>query len=179
MSRLIDGVVLSAAVAVAAHWSGLLLIVGTHPVPGWAPGGALLGVALIVGLSRRSAPARPGPNRWRWALALLTLIGCLAGGLADAFARYHLLEPYGPGGCRAVARETAFLFAGSGQVYTGHVIGPMGIAWRGTSWTADDGHRPIAAGDYELSWGFGGGSLVVEGSDGDPVWPALHGVDCG
>lgn len=46
------------------------------------------------------------------------------------------------------------------------------------SWTADDGIRPIADGSYELKWGLTEGTLLVRGSNGNPVWPALHGVSC-
>jgi hypothetical protein len=178
------GLIVVAAMAVAAHGCGLLLIAGAHVVPGWALGAALLVAALIAGPTRSSSgpagtAATTGSPRWMRALTSLTVVGCLVGGAADVSASYHLLKPAGPGGCRAVVRETAFLFAGSGAVYTGYVAGPIGAAWRGSSWTADDGYRPIADGTYELRWGLGGGILVVSGTDGNPVWPALHDVDCG
>ncbi|WP_433789204.1 hypothetical protein [Actinoplanes sp. CA-252034] len=168
--------VLLAAAALVAHWCGLMLLVGSRMVPGWASGAALLGAALVA---RRAEPTSTGRDRWRWALGSLTAVGCLLSGGTDVFATYHLLDPAGPGGCRAFARETAILFAGGGEVYTGYAVGPVGVAWEGSSWTADDGYRPIAAGTYRLTWGLGGGSLVVEGTGGNPVWPALHGVDCG
>ena len=179
-----------AAVAVVGHWCGLLLIVDAHAVPGWALGGALLVAALTIRLAGRRARrygqtrtgATTGFGRGRRALttvASLTVVGCVLSGLADVPATYQVLRPAGPGGCRAVVRETAFLFAGGGDVYTGYVIGPIGVARRGSSWTADDGYRPVAAGTYRLSWGTGGGSLAVEGTDVDPVQPALHEVGCG
>lgn len=173
-----------AAVVVAAGWSGLLLVVGGRVVPGWALGGVLLVASLTPGLFRRRVrePA-PGPRdagrRPGWALTLLTVGTALAGALGalnDLSATYHVLTPDGPGGCRAVARETSFLFAGSGAVYE---VGPVGIGRRVGSWTADDGYRPIASGTYELTWGTDGGVLNVSGRGGDPVWPALHEVDCG
>lgn len=177
--------------AVVGHWSGLLFILGTHALPGWAPGGALLLAASAVSIAnrpaRRSGPAKTGEptggasrrRRARALLTSLTVLGCLLGGLTDAAATYHLLKPAGPAGCRAIVRETAFLFAGGGNVYAGFVVGPIGVAWRGSSWAADDGYRPVAAGTYSLTWGLGGGSLIVHGTTGNPVWPALHEVDCG
>jgi len=43
--------------------------------------------------------------------------------------------------------------------------------------TLDDTH-PIASSTYELRWGAENGNLSVNGSDVDPVWPALHEIDC-
>ncbi|GIE82504.1 hypothetical protein Aph02nite_84540 [Actinoplanes philippinensis] len=177
--------IVSAAVAVAAYWGGLLVVVGTTAVPGWAAGAALLLVALAAGIAgrwrRRAAPAPPatGARRWRWVLSSLTVLGCLTGALADAVATYHPLKPADAGGCRAVARETAFLFAGSGEVYAGRALGPISVLRRSSSWTADDGYQPIAAGAYRLTWAPGGGSLVIDDTGVNPVWPALHEVDCG
>jgi hypothetical protein len=178
------GCAVLAAVVVAAGWSGLLLMVGGRVVPGWALGGALLVVSSATGLFRRrvrgSAPGPDGADRIpRWARTLLTVVtalGSALGALNDLSATYHVLTPDGPGGCRAVARETSFLFAGSGEVYE---VGPVGIGRRVGSWTADDGYRPIASGTYELTWGTDGGVLNVSGRGGDPVWPALHEVGCG
>ncbi|SCL64287.1 hypothetical protein GA0070606_3942 [Micromonospora citrea] len=172
-----------AAVVVAAGWSGLLLVVGGRVVPGWALGGVLLVASWTLALFRRRVRASAsGPaaraHRSRWALTLLTVLtaaGSALGGLNDLSTTYHVLTPDGPGGCRAVARETAFLFAGSGAVYE---VGRVGIGRRVGSWTADDGYRPIAAGTYELTWGADSGVLNVSGRSGDPVWPALHKIGC-
>ncbi|MGW4498490.1 hypothetical protein ACWENR_07720 [Micromonospora sp. NPDC004336] len=177
------GCAVLAAVLVAAGWSGLLLVVGGRVVPGWALGGALLVVSWALLLFRRRVRASsPGPAATgrgpRWALTLLTVLtalGSALGGLNDLSTTYHVLTPDGPGGCRAVARETAFLFAGSGAVYE---VGRVGIGRRVGSWTADDGYRPIAEGTYELTWGADGGMLTVSGRSSDPVWPALHEVGC-
>ncbi|MFV2118338.1 hypothetical protein ACE14D_07780 [Streptomyces sp. Act-28] len=66
---------------------------------------------------------------------------------------YRVLRPAGPGGRTAVVREASFLLAGDGEVYA---VGRTGLALgESGSWTVDDGHRPIEAGTYELSWGPG------------------------
>ncbi|MCU1633404.1 MAG: hypothetical protein JWM61_2056 [Micrococcaceae bacterium] len=43
---------------------------------------------------------------------------------------------------------------------------------------SDDGIRPIDNEQYELSWGLGGGALLVYGDGRNPVYPSLHEVDC-
>lgn len=110
------------------------------------------------------------------ALIIVTAgLGTAVRAAADLGTNYQVLEPEGPGGCKAVVREAATLFAGSGALYP---VGISGIGWRASSWTADDGYRPIAAGSYELRWSQDGGSLMVHGRATDPVWPALHVVRC-
>lgn len=56
-------------------------------------------------------------------------------------------------------------------------MGQSGIGRRESSWSTDDGYRPIAAGSYDLHWGDAGGVLTVHG-DIDPVWPEVHEVHC-
>ncbi|MYW34300.1 hypothetical protein GT040_34760 [Streptomyces sp. SID2119] len=64
--------------------------------------------------------------------------------------------------------------------WTDALVVAGGVAWKPTgSWTADDGIRPIAGGSYELKWGLKEGTLLIRGSNANPVWPALHGVSCG
>lgn len=75
-----------------------------------------------------------------------------------------------------MVRETSFLFAGSGEVYA---VGASGIGWTRSSWTADDGYEPVASGTYELHWSADGGTLTVNGTTTNPVWPSLHELDCG
>ncbi|MFF0445699.1 hypothetical protein ACFYT4_04615 [Streptomyces sp. NPDC004609] len=172
--------------AAAVGWSGVLLVVAGHVIPGWTVSATLLVVTLILmgvlAVRRRSAagPApscpRARPAFVRGLLAAAAGLGSVVGGLNDLGAQYHVLRPTGPGGCTAVVREESFLLAGSGAVYA---VGPTGIAWRESgSWRADDGYRPVASGSYELSWSRTGGVLVVSGTMVDPVYPGLHSVDC-
>ncbi|MER7420983.1 hypothetical protein ABT346_30095 [Micromonospora peucetia] len=180
------GCVLLAAVVVAGGWSGLLLVAAGHVVPAWALSGALLVAPQIPGLARRFVRRwayesdDAGRNvRRPWVLTLLTVlagVGTVLGAVGDATATYHVLAPNGPGGCRAAVRESSFLFSGNGDVYA---VGAIGIGWRVSSWTADDGYTPVASGTYELTWGTDSGVLIVGGRGVDPVWPALHEVDCG
>ncbi|MCX5376213.1 hypothetical protein [Streptomyces sp. NBC_00091] len=183
--------VLCAVLAAVAGWSDLVLVVPGWVVPHWVVAGLLLAVSVAVrvfrrmrALSRRpAAPAAPAAGRGaqaaRWAaLALPTgaaVLGIGLGGLGDLGADYRVLEPAGPDGCRAVVRETSFLKAGSGELYA---VKGVGLAFKSSSWIVDDGGRPIAAGLYELTWGHEDGALDIHGRAGDPVMPALHGVDC-
>ncbi|MEU0380258.1 hypothetical protein ABZ093_23535 [Streptomyces cyaneofuscatus] len=113
------------------------------------------------------APGRAAaPSTYRWAA-----VGCAV--LAGAIGWTDALAVVG----RAVVREASFLLAGSGQVFA---VGTGGVGWKPMgSWTADDGIRPIAAGSYELKWAPKEGTLLIHGSNANPVWPALHGVSCG
>ncbi|MEU9125261.1 hypothetical protein AB0C96_36420 [Streptomyces sp. NPDC048506] len=167
-------------------WSSVLLVVAGLVIPGWLVSSALLFVLLVLVLVRavmrrtvasEAAKRRSLPTRLAFALmAGAAGLGSALGAVSDLGADYRILEPQGPDGCRAVTREVSFLFAGSGDVYA---VGASGIGWRTSSWTADDGGRPIATGSYTLHWGLGGGVLTVSGSAGNPVWPSLHDVDCG
>ncbi|NYI04709.1 hypothetical protein [Allostreptomyces psammosilenae] len=173
------------SLAVAANWSGLLLVVAEHVVPHWALGLVLLSVSLLLlrtpaarGLSvTDEAVLRGRPSRLFIAvLAAAAGLGSACGALGDLTADYHVLEPKGPGGCRAVVRESSFLFSGSGEVY---VVGASEVGWHATSsWMADDGYTPIAFGAYELSWDVQGGVLSINTMSGDPVWPSVHTLTC-
>jgi len=183
---------LLAVVVVVGSWNGLLLIVARHVIPGWVVGNTLIVATLLLMLVgamwRRGEPSsgrRPDlrtavrrPTSWLLVLsAVIAVLGNTLGAADDLIsgAAYHVLEPSGPGGCRAVVRETSFLFAGGGDVYA---VGPSGLGRRTSSWSSDDGYRPIASSTYELRWGAENGNLSVNGSDVDPVWPALHEIDC-
>ncbi|NEB04900.1 hypothetical protein [Streptomyces sp. SID13726] len=123
---------------------------------------------------RESTPRLVG----RVLLAVVALASTGFNALGDLGAEYLVLRPTGPGGCTAIVRETAFLMAGTGEVYA--VAGATGVAWGPSgSWFADDGYRPVAAGSYRLTWGRADGALVVEGTSTDPVHPAIHELDCG
>ncbi|KAA6223634.1 hypothetical protein CP973_18440 [Streptomyces albofaciens JCM 4342] len=173
--------------AAVASWSGFLLVVAGRVIPGWLVGSALLLVLLVVmgtlAVRRRVTGRTPAGNRGVPARLVLALLGAAAGlgsavgGVGDLTggADYRLLEPPGPGGCRAVTRETSFLVAGRGEVYA---VGAAGIGRRTGSWTADDGLRPIARGSYELHWGDDGGVLLVSGTPTDPVMSGLQEVAC-
>jgi len=173
-----------AVLAGAVGWTDALALIGGQVIAAWKVGGALLLLCLALVMAASALSRRPsmgeeaGPRRWmRVAPAAAAGLGVAWGAVGDLSAEYHVLEPTGPGGCRAVVREASFLLAGSGEVYA---VGPSGVGWRpGGSWRADDGIRPIADGSYELKWGLKEGTLLVHGSNTNPVWPALHGVSCG
>ncbi|MFJ3878624.1 hypothetical protein ACIPW5_14310 [Streptomyces sp. NPDC090077] len=174
--------VLCAVLAAVVGWTELILVVPGWVLPHWAVAGIVLlaAVALRIGrLARRRRPARAVAGWW-WAAftlpAVVAAAGIGLGGVGDLGAEYRVLDPAGPGGCRAVVRENAFLVIGDGSVYA---VRGFGFALPGSSWIADDNARPVAAGDYELTWGDRSGVLTLHGRETDPVTPALHGVDCG
>ena len=173
---------LLAAVTALANLGGLVLVIAGGVLPGWAVSAMLLVTSLALLLISRRAAGGAGRTRRNALISLvhrLAVFGVglssLTGALGDLSATYHVLEPVGPNGCRAVAREYSFLFAGSGQVYA---VDPTGVGTRVSSWTTDDGYEPIADGSYTLRWDSGGGILRLMGGI-DPVWPALHEVTCG
>jgi hypothetical protein len=173
---------LLAAVTAVANVGGLVLVIAGGVLPAWAVSAMLLAGSLALVLICRHA-ARGGSKTRRNALVSLLHrlvvfgvgLSSLTGALGDLSATYHVLEPAGPNGCRAVVREYSFLFAGSGAVYA---VGPSGIGTRTSTWTTDDGYEPVADGSYQLRWEAGSGTLRLMGGI-DPVWPALHEVTCG
>ncbi|MDG4803393.1 hypothetical protein [Micromonospora sp. WMMD980] len=177
--------VLLALLVVVGSWGGMVLVVAGQVVPTWLVSGALLLTPLVIkpvwGLVDRWARVPDDEGRsvgMRRVLTLLTVLAWSGTGLGlfyDLPVTYRVLEPVGPDGCRAVARQMSFLFAGSGEVYA---VPATGIGWRVSSWTADDGGTPITDHAYELKWSDDGGSLILHGDVGQPVWPALHEVDC-
>lgn len=178
---------LVALLLVVLGWSGLIFVLGALVLPPWLVGAGLCGVSVVLSVvNRRLAlgeddqEASPGSHHTalvRRVTTTLAVGGCVFAFLGDAAvgATYTVLEPSASNGCRAVARESSFLMAGGGQVYSVH---PVGVGWRAGSWTADDGIRPIGEGQYELSWGVGGGVLLVQGDGHNPVYPSLHEVTC-
>ncbi|MFH9618858.1 hypothetical protein ACH4MM_34850 [Streptomyces pratensis] len=170
-------------------WSDLLLLVMGHVVPGWTVSAGLFFVSLVLmgvhAARRLSADDRTLSGRAlpRVALGLLAAtagLGCAAGAFSDFMgsAEYRVLEPAGPDGCVAVVRETSFLKISDGEVYA---VGSSGVAWRESgSWMADDMHRPVAEGTYELDWNRSGGTFRVGGTATDPIVSAdLNPLDCG
>ncbi|KPC79633.1 hypothetical protein ADK82_26320 [Streptomyces sp. NRRL S-4] len=78
----------------------------------------------------------------------------------------------------AVVRETSFLKISNGEVYA---VGRTGVALRPSgSWMADDMHRPVAEGTYELRWSGSGGTFAVSGSATDPIVASeMNPLECG
>ncbi|MFI7501309.1 hypothetical protein ACIBVL_22950 [Streptomyces sp. NPDC049687] len=181
----------SLVLAAAASWSSLLLVVQGRVIPGWGVSAALLVVSLVLrrALTRVGRPADastlPG-KRATWArlgsilLIVTAVLGSARGAVDDLVsdAEYRVLSPAGPGGCRAVVRETSFLVIGNGEVYA---VGRTGLALgESGSWTVDDGYRPVAAGTYELAWERDGGHLRISGTGTDPVVRGGSAdIDCG
>ncbi|WP_307104694.1 hypothetical protein [Arthrobacter globiformis] len=175
-----------AAAATLVNFGGLVVVIAGGVLPGWAISAILLVASLaLLLISRRAAGGAAGgrggtrqnaPSTLLHRLVVFAVgVSSAAGALGDMSATYHVLEPAGPNGCRAVAREYSFLFAGSGAVYA---VGLSGIGTRVSSWTTDDGYEPIAGGSYQMSWDSDSGSLALLGGR-DPVWPSVHGVECG
>ncbi|WP_314194997.1 hypothetical protein [uncultured Arthrobacter sp.] len=175
-----------AAAATLVNFGGLVVVIAGGVLPGWAVSAILLTASLaLLLISRRAAggaaearsSARQNARSPLLQRLVVFAVGLcsLAGALGDLSATYHVLEPAGPNGCRAVGREYSFLFAGSGAVYA---VGLSGIGTRVSSWTTDDGYEPIADGSYQMHWDSNSGSLALLGGR-DPVWPAVHGVECG
>lgn len=171
-------------------WINVVLVVFGHVVSAWAVSMALLCAALVsmrvAAVRRRAmADADAAPRRRVWMQVLRGLlvaaaaIGSALGAAGDVSAEYHVLQPEGPNGCLAIVRESSFLSAGRGEVYTVSTAGPVGIVgWPSGSWTADDGYRPIAQGTYELRWGRSDGALTVSGSEVNPVMDGVHSLKC-
>ncbi len=178
---------LVALLLVGLGWCGLIFVLGAFVLPPWVVSAGLCSVSVVLSvvhgrliIGEDDRETSPGSHRtalvWRVATPL-AVGGCVFAVLGDAAfgATYTVLEPSASNGCRAVARESSFLMAGGGQVYSVH---PVGVGWRAGSWTADDGIRPIGDGQYKLSWAPGGGVLLVQGDGHNPVYPSLHEVTC-
>lgn len=181
----------SLVLAAVASWSSLLLVVRGRVVPGWALSAALLVIALVLRwvLTREGGPAdasRLSGKRAVWAwwgnclLIVMAVLGTAGGAVDDLIssAEYHVLRPEGPGGCRAVVRETSFLVIANGEAYA---VGRTGLALgESGSWVVDDGYRPIDGGTYALEWGRDGGYLQISGTSTDPVVRGGSAdIDCG
>jgi len=174
-------------VFIALGWGGLIFMIAVVVVPAWAVSvflcAASIVLAVIDGRTRAKAQGRevlrktPRPYGFAaYALVSLAAVGCVFAVLGDVVygATYTVLTPVAPNGCTAVVRETSFFNTGEGEV---HAVHPSGLGWRTSSWTADDGARPVEDGLYELSWN-AGGSLEISGDGQNPVWPNLHDVNC-
>lgn len=148
---------------VMASWTGWIFVIGSYIVRAWMLSSALLVVALI--LLRLRAKARGGSVGWLRSLVLALLLAAAgAGSAVDVAANmvmdteYFVLNPYGPDGCRVVARESSFLMGGSGEAYA---VNAFGIGRRVGQWSVDNGGRPIEAGSYTMKWASDGGILLV------------------
>ena len=173
-----------AAVAMVGGMLGVALVWGVLVVPGWVLSASLLVLSLVlavVGIGarhrRKASPDAQGSTRRGsrlWVgLAVLVGVCSVISGVGDLGATYSVLRPQGPGFCQAAVREHSFLFAGGGDLYA---AGFGGFGRSVSSWTSDDGYRPVASGTYEFKWDNDGALLQLYGSD--PVWPALHDFDC-
>ncbi|MDT0267435.1 hypothetical protein RM844_14180 [Streptomyces sp. DSM 44915] len=173
--------------AIGVGWSGVLFVVLDQVIPGWVVSavllvGSLVLMRVVLVRRRRSAAGGPPPRRVTPSRVVRGLLATVAGlvsafGLArDVVADYHVLQPAGPDGCRAVVREAWFIKAGWGDVYA---AGPIDIVREPSgSWRTDDGYRPIDAGTYELTWYEKSGRLRVYGDEVNPVMGGTHRVDC-
>lgn len=167
--RYVPVALVSAAVLICfLGWTtGLVLVAFDRVVPAWAMAGVLLVLAFVSLAVRRkrSAGPREGNRPLRFAAAF-ALVGVLLGVVGDLGARYFVYAPAGPDGCRVVARETAFLFAGSGEVY---VAGWPGFAVEHGSYRTDDGYRPFTWGTFRFEPSADGYRLSISGRSTDPL----------
>lgn len=138
-----------------------------------------LGLLLLVSLIRVNAQRYPVFTvvvGFRVALlGAAVLVVVVASFLLRSMDSYLFLKPSGPDGCRVVAKESSFLFAGSGEAAT---VGRFGIVLWEASWTADDGVTPLANSQYNLSWNGDGATLELVGDSVNPIWPGTHGLTC-
>ncbi|MEU5166320.1 hypothetical protein [Streptomyces mutomycini] len=184
------GATILLALAAVAGWSSLILVVRGHVIPAWVVSTSLLVISLVLTgvhkTRRRFATDRaplPRPRLPHFVLGLLAAVaglGSAFGAVSDLTggADYRVLQPAGPDGCVAVVRETSFLKISNGEVYA---VGRTGVALRPSgSWMADDMHRPVAEGTYELRWSRSGGTFAVSGSATDPIVASeMNPLECG
>ncbi len=168
---------LAAAVVLVATWHAYLVVVAGHVLVGWTVTAGLLVAAAGLLLSSRGEPSRG--RAAAAVLAAVTSTGVLlaVGGQLLWGAEYRSLMPAGPTGCRVLVQETSFLVAGSGEVYV--LRRGTGLARHLSSYTTDDGGKPVSAGGYTLTWDGGHGTLEVFDNPGNPVTPSTHTVGCG
>jgi hypothetical protein len=158
----VTGLVLVAGMYSLVAWTvGLVVVTGMWVVPDWTVSGSLLVIALVVRVVRRTGIS------WQFrVVAVVTALATLLSGLGELTATYTVLRSVAADGCRVAVRETAFLFAGSGEVY---LTGPLGIGTRVGSYRTDDGYMPMSSGDYTFHWEAGIGQLHLTGRPGDPI----------
>jgi len=101
------------------------------------------------------------------ATLLVAVVALLVIELAAAVTSYHVLQPAGPQGCRIVVAEDTFLLLGSGRVF----VLPAGShrPRQVTTFSTDDGYRPISLNTYRLTWDGPTASLALWGSGFAPV----------
>lgn len=146
--------------------AAVLLAHADRWVPGLAvpwPGGAavvppfllvvLMVLAATAWLCSRWVRHRPP---WRKALlvglgsTILASVALVVAGFSHASTTQVVLLPASASGCTVVARESAFLMAGAGEVWV--LDRGWGVpCWVG-SYVVDDGYAPAASGTYELTW---------------------------
>ncbi|SEE29529.1 hypothetical protein SAMN04489740_1066 [Arthrobacter alpinus] len=152
---------------VTALFNGWILVIGSHVVRTWIVSCVILVASLVLlwvrAKRRRSDSANGGI--WGWTRPIVTFllvaavgVGSSMGAFADMGMHNFMLDPRGQDGCQLVVRESAFLMAGGGEVYT---VGTAGIGQLAGAWSTDDGYRPIEAGSYTLDWDSNVGELTV------------------
>lgn len=140
----------------------------------------LLAVVLVAVLVLRRALRSDGASavaRWLVMALAVPVVGLVAAGrvLLGLGTSYVVLEPEGPSGCRVVVEESSFLMLGSGRVGT---VGPLGLMYLQSDYTADDGGQPASTGSAKVTWDGDEATVELTGAPGQPVWPALHEVVC-
>lgn len=173
----------SAAVAAIGSWNGVLLVLGGWLVPGWALAGGCLtaGIGLQVRARMTGGIGPSSPTKsWHWmagrCCGWLAVAGVTLGVLNHVIYGVAQVElhPSTGTGCRLIAVESSFLFAGSGQIYL--ATSSWGLGQKVATYVGDDGARPFSAGDYELSWSDGYPALTLIQDGVDPVWIAGSGT---
>ncbi|WP_038462176.1 hypothetical protein [Arthrobacter sp. PAMC 25486] len=153
--------------ALTAFFNGWILVIGSHVVRTWIVSCVLLVASLVLlwvrAKKRRGESANGGVWGWSRSFVIFLLVaavgvGSAMGAFFDMGTHDFMLDPRGPDGCQLVVRESAFLMAGGGEVYT---VGTAGIGQLAGEWGTDDGYRPIEAGSYTLKWNADGGELTV------------------
>ena len=97
--------------------------------------------------------------------------------LVFAFSAYQVLPGASDSGCRLVVRESAFLLLADGAI---GVLRPGSavVEWQ-EDYSADDGHAPFSADDYELHWRGEVAQLRLGTKRIQPVWLEGDGLlDC-
>lgn len=156
--------------ALIAFFNGWILVVGPYFVHAWMVSSALLLASLVLWRIRADRPPVPysGGTRnsvMRSCTSILVVAilgaGCALVALGDIGTRSSILEPQGPDGCRAVARESHFLGSGGGEVYA---VNQFGIGRSAGKWVGNNEYRPVEAGKYTLNWGAVGEELTIRGA---------------
>ncbi|SFB30634.1 hypothetical protein [Cellulomonas marina] len=150
------GAVLGAALAVGLALVGERL--PTVVLGSWVlrPEVPALTLAVLVPVASAVASALAPLRSWvpRALLAVVVAVAWASAGWVAFLgwaACWSVPEPAGPGGCRVVVKEISFLLLGGGDVFV-LAPGQRVLDDPQTTYGADDGYPPIAAGTYSLRW---------------------------